>query len=419
MADAFGQMILLERFRQVGGDGQRRLGLADARDVVALAFDREDADVGDRARIDLAAAMQHLALGKGVRLEHHRDGLEVEFGGHVADRAIFLVELHRRIGALVVALDEMLEHLPMRDEVVAEVHRHETGELQEAGVHLPARAGIAHRHGGDDVLLEPAERALGRQRVDRGGRLARVDRAAHHGERARAVRVLVRAHQCGGGVAGHRRLAHREHVRPRIALGTDMREKLDHIVDIVVEVELALAGRHQLRVAPIGDVDIRHRQHPLHRAAQQRGIVAGHRRHDQQLRTAFHALAHEALELAERLAEHDFLMHLDLTAVDLGEVEREGRLAARRGGMGENFERGGHHRPAAEIGERIGRIVEQARAEIGQGTCPGKHRTLNLVGVVQHQKSFPVPRSLQRGLSYHPYRRRPCAPQRRSYAEPR
>jgi hypothetical protein len=31
---------------------QRRLGLADARNIVALALDREERDVGDRRRID-------------------------------------------------------------------------------------------------------------------------------------------------------------------------------------------------------------------------------------------------------------------------------------------------------------------------------------------------------------------------------
>jgi hypothetical protein len=61
------------------------------------------------------------------------DGLQVEFGGHVADRPILVVEVLGRVGALAVALDEVLEHLPVADEVVAEVHRHEARELEEAG----------------------------------------------------------------------------------------------------------------------------------------------------------------------------------------------------------------------------------------------------------------------------------------------
>ena len=58
----------------------------------------------DRRRIDAAAAVHHLALGQQVALEHDVDRLQVEFGGHVADRAIFVVEILGRIGALAVAL---------------------------------------------------------------------------------------------------------------------------------------------------------------------------------------------------------------------------------------------------------------------------------------------------------------------------
>src|SRR3546814_1908297 len=70
--------------------------------------------------------MPHPALGKRVALEHDVDRLEVEFGGHVVHGAIFVVEMLGCIGALVIALDEEFEHLPMRD------HRSEedTSELQ-------------------------------------------------------------------------------------------------------------------------------------------------------------------------------------------------------------------------------------------------------------------------------------------------
>ena len=391
---------MLHLLGQRGRDGQRRPGLADARDIVLLALDREDRHVADRRRIHLAPAMRHRTPGQRMRLEHRVDRLEVEFRGHVADRAILLVELHRRLGALVVALDEMLEHLPVRDHVVAEVHRHEARELQEARIDLPPRAGIAHRHGRDDVLLEPAERPLGGERVHRGRRFARVDRAAHHGERRRAVRMRVGAHHRHRGIGRYRGLAHRQHVRPRIAVLADKGEELDQIIDIVVEVEAAGRQRHQLRVAPVGDVDVRHRQHPLDRAAQQRGIMAGHRRDDQQLGAALHARAifggaHEALELAERLAQHHFLMDGDLPAVDHRAIEPEFRLAARRGGMREHLERRGKHRPAAEIGERIGGVVQQTGGKIGQRARTCEKRALNLISVVQHcvPSAVPLPKN--------------------------
>ena len=85
-------------------------------------------------------AMLQLALGQQMALEHDVDRLQVEFGGHVADRAIFVVEFAGRVGAFLVADDEMLEHLPMADEVRAEVHGHEAGELEEARINLPPRA---------------------------------------------------------------------------------------------------------------------------------------------------------------------------------------------------------------------------------------------------------------------------------------
>jgi len=40
-----------------------------------------------------------------MALEHHVDGLQIEFGGHVAHRTIFLVEVAGRIGAFLVPDD--------------------------------------------------------------------------------------------------------------------------------------------------------------------------------------------------------------------------------------------------------------------------------------------------------------------------
>ena len=109
--------------------------------------------------------MGQLALGQQMALEDDVDRLQVEFGGHVADRAIFVVEILGRLGALAVALDEMLEHLPMADEVVAEVHRHEAGELEEARIDLPAGARIEIGDGGDDVAARTRRAAAGSPRV--------------------------------------------------------------------------------------------------------------------------------------------------------------------------------------------------------------------------------------------------------------
>ena len=74
--------------------------------------------------------------------------------------------------------------------------------------------------------------------------------------------MAVGVHQRGRGIAGHRWLAHRQHVRAR----ADRFEKGDKIVDIVVEVEKPLGQRHIARVAPVGDVDVVVWQHFLHSA---------------------------------------------------------------------------------------------------------------------------------------------------------
>src|ERR1700756_5685881 len=83
MTDFLGYQITLAGFGKVLGDGQRRLGLADAGNIVALALDRQQRGVGDRTWIDLAAAMRELALGQLVLLEHILDRLDVELLGHV------------------------------------------------------------------------------------------------------------------------------------------------------------------------------------------------------------------------------------------------------------------------------------------------------------------------------------------------
>src|SRR3546814_20595341 len=60
--------------------------------------------------------------------------LQIKFGRHVADRAIFVVEFLCLVRALAVAVDQMSEHLPMAHHVIAQVLRHEAGELQKARI---------------------------------------------------------------------------------------------------------------------------------------------------------------------------------------------------------------------------------------------------------------------------------------------
>ena len=56
----------------------------------------------------------------------------------------------------------------------------------------------------------------------------------------------------------------------------------DHVVDVVVEIEAPVGERHHAGIDPFGDVDVVVRQERLDGAAQQRRVVARHRRDDQQ-----------------------------------------------------------------------------------------------------------------------------------------
>ena len=90
--------------------------------------------------IDQLAAMRHLALRQRVAHEHRLDRLHVIGGVEVHHRQIFVVEVAVLLGRIAVALDEMVEHVEMGVDVAVEIHRHEAGELEEAGIDLAGRS---------------------------------------------------------------------------------------------------------------------------------------------------------------------------------------------------------------------------------------------------------------------------------------
>ena len=93
----------------------------------------------------------------------------------------------------------------------------------------------------------------------------------------------------------HRGLADRDHV----GVAAQRVQHLDDVVDVVVEVERAGGERHHPGVLPVGDVDVVVGQQRLDRAAQQRRVVAGHRRHQQHLRVAALAVGRTRARNAE------------------------------------------------------------------------------------------------------------------------
>ena len=125
MADPLLKVVDLLVGGQVRGQVQRGQGLADAGDVVLLAFDRHDGAAADGHQVDRLVPVHHLALGQPMLDEDRVDGLEVELRGQVHDGEIFVVELPVLLGRIAVALDEMLEHVVMRRQVTVDVHGHE------------------------------------------------------------------------------------------------------------------------------------------------------------------------------------------------------------------------------------------------------------------------------------------------------
>ena len=189
-------------------------------------------------------------------------------------------------------------------------------KLQEARIDVAHEAGMRERHLGDDVVAEPVDAAIFRELVDRVGIDAGVDRPAHQHHGMRNVRILVGLHQGDRRHHRHRGLAHRDHMH----VAAEHVQHGDDVIDVVVEIEAAVRHRHHARVGPFGDVDVVIGQEGFHRAAQQRRVVARHRRHDQQLRLRAARRAREgAFEMqkpAERTLPHGGDVHRNVFGAD-------------------------------------------------------------------------------------------------------
>ena len=217
-------------------------------------------------------------LARQMFLEHPLHGLEIELRRHVEHGEILVVEvLDGRWPARCSPLASRLVQIDLRLDVPLGVHAHEGGELQEAGIDPPRRAGIAQRHAAIRLLLEPVDRLAGRELVDLGRVDARVDRARHQGHAARLAGMVVLGHQRGRRQRLHAGLADGDHVRAR----PHRLEERDQVLDIFVEAEAAVPDADVARIGPVGDVDVVLGQQHAHRVAQQGGEVAGQRRHQQ------------------------------------------------------------------------------------------------------------------------------------------
>ena len=99
------QVVRLLCRRQVAAEAVRRAGLADGTDVVALALDGQESGLFDRAGINRLAAHREPAVRQILALEHALDGVEVELGRQVHDRAVFVIE---RAGRRLIGRDERM-----------------------------------------------------------------------------------------------------------------------------------------------------------------------------------------------------------------------------------------------------------------------------------------------------------------------
>jgi hypothetical protein len=126
-----------------------------------------------------------------------------------------------------------------------EVHAHECHELQKSRIDAAQRAGVTQRHGTDQVLLEPADRLVGRELVDPGRGDPAIDRCRHQGETGGGRGMVVLGHERYGSERCDARLADRHQVSAR----PDHPEKPHQVVDVLVEAKAARGDRHIARCA--------------------------------------------------------------------------------------------------------------------------------------------------------------------------
>ena len=157
----------------------------------------------------------------------------------------------------------------------------------------------------------------------------------------------------------HRRLAYRDDMH----VAAELMQHLDDVIDIIIEVEAAFGQRHHARVGPVGDVDLMGRQEGFDRAAQQRRVMPGHRRHDQHARLRLRS-GRVSLRSKYSRRQNGFSqiertstgVRTPLTSVV---VEIPFRLAVAARGALEQFAAGGDRFAEFGVRPRIERILKQ------------------------------------------------------------
>jgi hypothetical protein len=236
------------------------------------------------------------------------------------------------------------------------------------------------------MAAEPFDAAILCQFVHDGRVFACVDRPAHQRHRQRRIGVVRRFHAGDRREHRHRRLAHRDHV----GVAAQRMQHRDDVIDVVVEIEPAVGERHHARIDPFGDVDVVIGQERVDRAAQQRRVMAGHRRDDQQLRLRpLRRVLERALEMqqpTERPLPFGHDVHWGALAAHQGGVDAPVGLAVAARGALEEFERRGCGLAGGGVGERIGRILVEDAARIREGARRRQRRMAHFVEPVHRRR---------------------------------
>jgi hypothetical protein len=126
------------------------------------------------------------------------------------------------------------------------------------------------------------------------------------------------------------------------------------------------------------------REQRLHRAAQQCGVVAGHRRHHQHGRMRLVGVALEMDQVTERFADHRDFPDRHLLAIHLGGWKPECRLAEPPGRPLEQLSAGSESAAHSRVRRGQERILESGPGGLRHEASRIPSRVLEIIELVEH-----------------------------------
>ena len=163
---------------------------------------------------------------------------------------------------------------------------------------------------------------------------------------------------------------------------SDHFEKLDQVLDVIVEAEAPGRNRRIARIVPVGDVDVMLGQHGFDGVAQQRREVTRERRDQEHARLLGDHVLGEMQERAEWRDVRGFLAHRHLLVRDRDTVDAVGRAH-----MGEPGARDQLIGRAEVLDDGTGKAVHRReRVDRRAGPRPHRHHDvgMRLIRLVKH-----------------------------------